>query len=79
MYNNWIGVSGGIDINNLMIHENVRFVIADTCLKTLVLNDPIDMCCPNNENLKALDEKIQKSFWVLYWIGFTLIFKTFSY
>ena len=32
-----------------MIHENVRFFIEDTCLEILVLNDPIDICCPNNE------------------------------
>ena len=62
LYNNWSDISEGIDINNLMIHENVRFVIAGTCFKTLVLNGPIDICCPNNENLISLDEKIQKRF-----------------
>ena len=36
------------------------FVIADICLKILVLNDPVDICWPNNENLIALDEKYKK-------------------
>ena len=49
MCNNWIDFSEGIDINKLMIHENVRFFIADTCLEILVLNDLIDICYPNNE------------------------------
>ena len=29
LHNNWTDASEGIDINKLMIHENVRFVIAD--------------------------------------------------
>ena len=62
MYNDWIDISEGIDINKLMIYKNVRFVIADTCLNILVLNDPIDIYCPNNENLIAIHEKIQKMF-----------------
>ena len=33
--NNWIDVSEGIDINKLMIHENVRFVIADNGFQNL--------------------------------------------
>ena len=45
-----------------MIYKNVRFVIVDTCLNILVLNDPIDIRCPNNENLVAIHEKIQKMF-----------------
>lgn len=45
-----------------MIYKNVGFVIAENCLNILVLNDPIDICCPNNENLIAIHEKIQKMF-----------------
>ena len=45
-----------------MIYKNVGFVIADNCLNILVLNDPIDICCPNNGNLIAIHEKIQKMF-----------------
>ena len=62
LYNNWIDISEGIDINKSMIYKNVRFVIVDTCLNILVLNDPIDIRCPNNENLVAIHEKIQKMF-----------------
>ena len=29
LHNNWIDVSEGIDINKSMIHENLRFAIAD--------------------------------------------------
>ena len=62
LYNNWIDISERTDINKLMIYKNVRFVIADNCLNILVLNDPIDICCPNNENLIAIHEEVQKMF-----------------
>ena len=45
-----------------MIYKNVGFVIADNCLNILVLNDPTDIYCPNNENLIAMHEEVQKMF-----------------
>ena len=62
LYNNWIDIPEGIDINKLMIYKNVGFVIADNCLNILVLNDPTDIYCPNNENLIAMHEEVQKMF-----------------
>ena len=62
MYNKWIDISEVIDINKSMIYKNIRSVIVDTSLNILVLNDPIDICCPDNENLIAIHEKIQKMF-----------------
>ena len=62
MYNIWIEISEGIDINILMIYKNVGFVISDNCLNILVLNDPIDIFCPNNEYLIAIHEEVQKMY-----------------
>ena len=56
LYNNWIDIPEGIDINKLMIYKKLK------CLNILVLNDPTDICCPNNENLIAMHEEVQKMF-----------------
>ena len=70
MYSNWINVSEGIDINKLFT-KSVRFVIAGTYLNILVLNEPIDIYCPNDENLIVIHEKIQKS--SKFYVGYDLL------